>query len=299
MKLRNIVAVCLFALVAHGRAENDSLAQFGDDFWKWRAQFAPFTGDDVNRTERPGGKRDWSRASMDKRRHDLAAFETQWKKLENGSAPVAQQVDYRLLGSALARVRWELDINPGWERDPNFYLEQTLTSVVEALTVPAPFDAGRSSEILARLQNIPSILQSAQENLRNPPAPFATVAIEALSSIRPQLRKMSAALAPQTTLKPEELESATNNAADALEKFRDFLRDRLPSLPQETALGREAYLFFLKNVALYPYSPEEILAMGQQEWNRAVAFETYERERNAGTPPLKLATDTATWMKDA
>ncbi|MGI9115691.1 MAG: DUF885 domain-containing protein [Chthoniobacterales bacterium] len=299
MKLRNIVAVCLFALVAHGRAENDSLAQFGDDFWKWRAQFAPFTGDDVNRTERPGGKRDWSRASMDKRRHDLAAFETQWKKLENGSAPVAQQVDYRLLGSALARVRWELDINPRWERDPNFYLEQTLTSVVEALTVPAPFDAARSSEILARLQNIPSILQSAQENLRNPPAPFATVAIEALSSIRPQLRKMSAALAPQTTLKPEELESATNNAADALEKFRDFLRDRLPSLPQETALGREAYLFFLKNVALYPYSPEEILAMGQQEWNRAVAFETYERERNAGTPPLKLATDTATWMKDA
>ena len=212
---------------------------------------------------------------------------------------MAQQVDYRLLGSALARVRWELDINPRWNRDPNFYLEQTLTAVAEALTVPAPYDAARSSEILTRLENIPSIIQSAQENLRNPPAPFATVAIQALSDIRPHLGKMAEALLPHTTLQAAELESATNLADDALEKFRGFLQERLPSLPQQTALGRDAYVFFLKDVALYPYSPEEILAMGRQEWNRAVAFETYERERNRDVPPLKLAQNTDTWIKDA
>jgi hypothetical protein len=110
-------------------------------------------------------------------------------------------VDYRLLGSALARVRWELEINPPWQRDPNFYLEQTLTAVVEALTVPAPYDAARSSEIVTRLENIPSIPASAEENLRNPPAPFAAVAVQALADFRAQLGKMSAALLRHTSLK--------------------------------------------------------------------------------------------------
>ncbi|MGZ5565315.1 MAG: DUF885 family protein, partial [Chthoniobacterales bacterium] len=42
-----------------------------------------------------------------------------------------------------------------------------------------------------------------------------------------------------------------------------------------------------------------ILAMGRQEWNRAVAFETYERERNRAVPPLKLADNLDGWIKDA
>jgi hypothetical protein len=73
----------------------------------------------------------------------------------------------------------------------------------------------------------------------------------------------------------------------------------LPSLPDQTALGRDAYVFFLKNVALLPYSPEELLAMGRQEWNRAVAFESYERERNRDVPPLTLVKDSESWIKDA
>jgi hypothetical protein len=73
----------------------------------------------------------------------------------------------------------------------------------------------------------------------------------------------------------------------------------LPSLPKETALGRDAYVFFLTNVALIPYSPEELLAMGRQEWDRAVAFEAFEKERNRNLPPLKLAANTDSWIREA
>ena len=106
----------------------NELQKLSADFWTWRAQYAPFTGDDVNRMERPGGLRDWSGAAIEKRRADLGKFEARWKKIDAGGWPIPQQVDYRLIGSALARVRWELDINPRWKRDPNFYLEQTLTA---------------------------------------------------------------------------------------------------------------------------------------------------------------------------
>src|SRR5216110_1485953 len=184
--------VFLFALLLiNASAETESLDKLANDFWAWRAKYAPFTDDDVNRIERPGGVRDWSRSSIDRQRKDLAEFETRRKKLDANTWPIPQQVDYRLIGSALARVRWELDISPRWKRDPNFYVAQTLTPVTEALTVPGPYDAARSREILTRIENIPSILQQGIVNLDKPPAPFATVAIQALENIRPHLRQMA------------------------------------------------------------------------------------------------------------
>ncbi|PYJ47374.1 MAG: DUF885 domain-containing protein [Verrucomicrobia bacterium] len=199
----------------------------------------------------------------------------------------------------VSRVRWELDINPRWKRDPNFYIEQTLTPIVEALTTPGPYNAAQSREIVTRIENIRPILHQGEENLVNPPRPFATVAVQALENIRPRLREMAAALLTFTTLKPQELNGATDRAADALEEFRRWLQEKLPSLPQQTALGRDAYAFFLLNVALLPYSPERVLAMGRQEWNRAVSFEAFEKQRNKDLPPLKLADNIDNWIVDA
>ncbi len=300
MKLRIAAGVFFLVLIGHSlQAAPESLPKLAEDFWQWRAQFAPFTGDDVNRMERPAGRRDWSRAAIEQRAKDLTQFEARWKALSLSEGPIAQQVDYKLIGSALARVHWELEINPRWKRDPNFYVEQTLTALTEALTVPAPYNEARSREILSRIENIPAILESGAVNLENPPAPFANVAFQNLKDVRSQLAGMTKALGPATTLTQESLDNATARAAEALEKFRALLEGRLPSLPQQTALGRDAYVFFLRNVALYPFSPEEILAMGGQEWNRAVAFETYEKDRNKNVQPLKIATNIDSWIRDS
>ena len=260
--LKAVVCVAvLCGLRPSAPAQTEALGKLADDFWAWRAKSAPFTADDVNRIERPGGMRDWSRASIDQRRKDLAGFEARWKKLNPAQRPIPKQVDYKLIGSALSRVRWELQVNPRWKRDPNFYIEQTLTALAEALTIPAPYDEARSREILARIENIPSILQQGSENLANPPAPFASVAAQNLDLIRDRLRAMASALVGSTTLKPQELNAATDRAADALEKFQHQLKDKLPKLPQRTALGCDAYIWLLRKVALMPFTPEELLAM--------------------------------------
>jgi uncharacterized protein (DUF885 family) len=293
-------AVCLFGLsLGNASAETESLDKLANDFWIWRAKYAPFTGDDVNRIERPGGTRDWSRASVDRQRKDLADFEARWKKIDPARCPIAKQVDYKLIGSALSRVRWELDFNPRWKRDPNFYIAQTLTALAEALIIPAPYDEAHSREILTRIENIPPILEQAAQNLENPPAPFASVTIQALDGIRERLRKMAHALTGATTLKEGELSGACERAADALEKFQQQLKEKLPSLSQQTALGREPYVWFLQNVALMPFTPEEVLEMGRQEWKRAVAFETFEKNRNKSVPPLEILTNLNGWIKDA
>ena len=110
---------------------------------------------------------------------------------------------------------------------------------------------------------------------------------------------MSSSLVTSTTLTADKLNSACERAADALEKFQQQLKEKLPKLPQQTALGCDAYVWFLRSVALMPFIPEELLAMARQEWNRAVAFETFEKNRNKDVPPLKIASDINSWIKDA
>ena len=166
------IVLAFFASTQAVFSQGEALNKLANDFWTWRAKYAPFTGDDVNRMERPGGMRDWSQASIQTRRKDLAGFEARWKKVDATHWPIPRQVDYRLIGSALSRVRWELDINPRWKRDPNFYIEQTLTPIAEAFLVPGPYDEARSREILTRIENIPSILQQGAANLDKPPAPL-------------------------------------------------------------------------------------------------------------------------------
>lgn len=292
--LRFAVLAALVTICGHGIAKAqlpaDSDQKLSADFWAWRARYGQYTNDDVTRIERPVGvHRDWSAPAVAQQLKQLAAFDARWKKLDNKTLPVPEQVDHRLLGSALARVHWELERLCSWQRDPNFYLEQTLSPVGEALTVPAPYDEQQSREILLRLNNIPSILEQAKENLRQPPAPFAQMAIDSLAGIRDKLLTLAATLPPQTTINATEWHASAERAATALEAYRAWLERRLPGLPATTAIGRGNYIWFLRNVALMPFTPEELVARGEQEFDRAVAFEAFEVNRNRAVPPLTMA----------
>jgi len=280
------------ALVVSGVAQQarDSDERLASDFWSWRARYGQYTSDDVTRMERPlGVVRDWTAKGVEEQRKELATFDERWRKLNDPAAPVRQQVDHRLVGSALARVHWELDILKRWQRDPNFYIEQTLTPVAEALTVPGPYDEKQSREILARLDNIPAILDQAKQNLVTPPAPYAKAAIDSLADIRSKLDRVVSTLPPQTTIAAGEWQASAKRASLSLEAYRAWLQSALPALPPQAAIGKENYTWFLRNVALIPYTPEELVAKADQEWRRAVAFEAIETNRNRAVPPLVMS----------
>jgi hypothetical protein len=292
-KTRRMLALVLFFAAMPVLA--DDLPTLARDFWSWRAVTKPMDRDDVNRVARPyGWTPDWSLESIDTRRRTLALLEERLKKLADPSRPVAWQVDYRLMGSALARVHWELDFKRSWRRDPTFWVDQTVPAVADALLSPPPFGKERSEDVAIRLESIPRTLEDARAALDESAAPFARLAIEGLTGIGPKLRASMAALSP--LLQPDaraRVAQATGTAIAALDSFRAWLEARLPLLPDRTPVGRDGYLFFLRNVALVPYTPEELLLMGRQEYDRSVALEVVERQRNAGAPELPMVPDQA------
>jgi hypothetical protein len=234
------------------RLRGDQLDQLSQEFWTWRAIEQPITGDDITRIERSESwVPDWSPQRVAAYRQRLDEFETRWKKIEATKWPVARQVDYRLMGSAIARVRWELEVNPTWQRDPGFYLEQTLGAYMSLLLPPPPFSAARTRQIVATLASIAATIENGKKNLTEPAAPFAQLALDQEKDVRSQVLKSIMELKPKLDREASlGIDAAAEQAIVALESYRDWLHQRLPAMTTKTAIGRDAYLFFLQQVAV-------------------------------------------------
>ncbi len=282
-------------------ARAEALDELAADFWAWRAIYQPTTGDDIPRLGRPKDwAPDWRPETVAKIRADLSAYEARHKAIDASGWPVARVNDYRLIGSAIARVRWELDHLAAWRRNPHFYLDQAVTPIFEVLLVPHPFTSERVQTLIRLARSIPGTLNAATANLDDMRAPFARTTAAVMKDIDKQLLAVAAALAPR--LDPEDardLTEALTIAGPDLVQFAEWMETTCHLLPESTAVGREAYQFFLSEVALYPYSPEQILAMGQQEWDRSVVFENIERDRNAGLPDMPIYPDIEAQIKGA
>src|SRR6185436_6038030 len=154
------------------------------------------------------------------------------------SWPVAHQVDYRLIGSAIARVHWELNITRGQETNPGFYVDQTLGLLFLSLLQPPPFTEARSRGIVRALQSFSKTVADAKQNLAGKAIkPFAIAALEKLVAVRSRLTKVGTELGPLLSdVSPAEFNQSVSDAISALESLHDWLRGEREGMTEETAV---------------------------------------------------------------
>ena len=267
-----------------------SLQALAADFFEWRRVQQPVSGDDIPRVERPEGwVPDFSPGALDDYRERYHAYLQAVDQLDGAQWSIGNQVDAQLLKAAIERLHWELDILKLPQRNPLFYLDQTLGSIFELLVLSSPITASRAQNILLRLEHFPSTLNSARINLDQAIRPFAAAAIETLEGIDERLLAVQAALQDIFPAElGERLAAATKAAIKALENYREWLRSGLDTMQTAFAIGPHAYQWFLTHVALIPYTPGELLAQGQQAWNRSVAWDVIEKNRNRDLHEMPL-----------
>ena len=260
---------------------NNATDELGRDFWTWRAGEQPRSLDDIPRLTRPAGWLPrWSRENVERYRADVAGFESRRQSLPP-TADRAEMVDRRLLGSACARAHWELDVLRGWQTHPGFYVDQTMGVIFDLLLVPEP-DEPRIRRVVELLEHVPSVLADARLNLaESAVAEFGGVAIAQLADIETQLKAAMTALAGRAGPElADQLTGASAVAASALTDFRDWVAGSVASWRPARPIGRDLLQWFLAEVALLPWTPEEILARGRAELERAISLELFERNRN-------------------
>lgn len=288
--MKSIILSILLITTAANAQHNTGIQNLANKFFEWRKITQPSSGDDIPRVERPDKwVPDFSPQALEIYRAKYLEFAGKLKHLPRNGWSRSDSVDYLLLHSAIERVNWELNVLKLPNRNPDFYLHQTLGIVFELLLINSPITENRAENIILRLNSIPSTIKYAKQNLTEAVAPFAEIAISRLSYIDDRLYTMRDAL---NKVFPVELNARLNGAVElavmALSDYKDWLENNLPSMQTSFNVGKEGYEYFLKNVALIPYLPEELLLMGKQEWDRSVAFDIYEKEKNKFLPGLEI-----------
>lgn len=288
--MKKILLFLLFPFLIIKPQQNKHLSDFAKDFFAWKTITQPITGDDIPRIERPDlWAPDYSPVAVKNYKAKYIEFKKRLASIPIINWTRSDSVDYLLLRSAVERVNWELSVLKLPESHPEFYVAQTIGSLFDLLIISSPFTEQRAKNYLARLDAIPKIIKDAKSNLTSPIKPFAQIAIFMLKDIREKLNKTADEL---YKINPDfwkgRLHKFSADASRALESYSEWLTKKLPNMTEKFNVGRDNYNYFLKNIALVPYSPEEVLKMGKQEWERAVAFDTYEKLRNEDIPQDKI-----------
>ena len=263
---------------------NREVQDLGREFWEWRIPSSYRTPDDVPRVEHP---LDWVPAfDRDSARHRLdqaAEFRRRWDALDVSDASVPNQVDYRLIGSAISRVEWEVGILRNWERDAVMQVHQALGPAYDLMVPATPFDIDRQDGVIFQLHQVGPQLEVARDNLaRAGTAALAGAAVRLLGEIEDALPRSISELATHfDTGRRGPLAEAGVEATGQLVEFREWLRNRKDGMPHHEPVGRETFVWFLRNVALLALSPEDIVLLANREIYRNYAWEEIERNRGS------------------
>jgi hypothetical protein len=167
-----------------------------------------------------------------------------------------------------------------WKRDPAFYSTTNLgfgPKMQGAFGIPQlPLDADKAKALAAKLNAVPGALNQARANLTDARGDLARLAIvqkQVEENVFGELAASAAKLQPG-------LAAPARHAQAAAAEFKAWLESIEAGLPTHGGVGKENYAWYLKNVLLLPYTPEQVEVIGEREYQRQVAFLKIEEHRN-------------------
>ena len=237
------------------------------------------------------GVPDYSPEAMARQYAELKALQTRLRAIDDSSWPISQRVDYMVVLAEMHGFEFQHRVLQPWKRDPAFYSTTNLgfgPKMHGAIAIPdLPLDDAEAAVLANRLNAVPEALRQAKTNLTDARGDLARLGIvqkQVEVNVYGQLAEQAARLQP-------ELAAPARRAQAAAGEFKAWLESIEADLPAHGGVGRENYAWYLRNVLLLPYTPEEIATLGEREYQRQIAFLKIEEHRNRDTPmPAPIAT---------
>jgi len=198
----------------------------------------------------------------------VRTFQTdQWSKDD--------RIDWLLFRSQLERDEFFDRVMKFEETNPQIYTNECSNAIFTLLKKDYDTPRKRAVAATARLKQMPAMLEQAKQNLKQPVAVYAKLAIESARSIDPlfteSLMTLSGDLSPA---EKTELVSARDAALTSIHEFADWLEQRLPNMVAFTPMGEDNYNYFLHRVYLLPYDAKQIAMLGEAEVGRYRGLES-------------------------
>lgn len=276
-----------------------------DDFLDYKAPSA--WNANFNDPDAPDhGLVDYSAHAVAARAKNLNALRAQLNDMDVASWGRAQQSEYLAVRAQFDAEEFRLKVSRPWARDPGFYVDQLQRFAFTELPV-----ADDDKAVLDRqLAAVPAIINAARNNLDDVAGDYAALAIHNLTTSdgvghgHPYRATPPAGvigwyedlLARAETAQPE-LVPAIAEATSATEDFLQWLTLNMPEFTAQAGVGAAQYDWYLKHAKLLPYTSDDVILLGEQEWDRLFSVYALSRHRNRDQRALTPAQSAKDYAK--
>jgi uncharacterized protein (DUF885 family) len=231
---------------------------------------------------------DYRRGAVDAHVGALAGFARRLDAIPLDLLPETEKVEHGIVSANIRARQLEFEAVRSWERNPQMYAETLASSLAaQAIFDYAP-EEDRARRILSKLRQTPRLIQAARDNVKEPPAMFVKVGLDALRGVMTfidsDLPKAFRGLDDLHLL--SDLADASQEAVQAIGEYVEYLEtDLRPKAKASFRLGKERFeqkLRFDEGIAL---PVERLLAIAERELHATQdEFRAIAGRLNGGDP---------------
>jgi len=224
---------------------------------------------------------DLGRSAIDAQIRDLGGLSRRLAAIDPTRLTETERLERPVLESSLRARLFELEDIRTWERNPQHYADILATSLAgQALFDYAPL-AERARRVHSKLRQVPRFIQSARDNIKDPPGIFVKVGLESMRGtqrfIDEDLPRAFGDLGDLHLL--GDLADASAEASAAISSYAEYLeKDLAPRSKGTFRLGRERFEQKLKLDEGITLDADRLLAIAlrelahtQEEFRRAAS----------------------------
>jgi uncharacterized protein (DUF885 family) len=231
---------------------------------------------------------DFRRGAIDVHVSALAGFARRLDAIPVAQLPETEQIEHGIVASNIRSRQLEFEAVRSWERNPQVYAETLASSLAaQAIFDYAP-EEDRARRILSKLRQTPRLIQAARDNVKEPPAMFVKVGLDALRGVMTfidsDLPKAFRGLDDLHLL--SDLADASQEAVQAIGEYVEYLEtDVRPKAKASFRLGLERFEQKLRFDEGITIPVDRLLAIAERELRATQEeFRTVAGRLNGGDP---------------
>jgi len=231
---------------------------------------------------------DVSRQGIDAQVRDLGGFARRLGAIDPARLTGTERLERPALDANIRARLFELEEVRTWERSPQHYADILATSLAgQALFEYAPL-AERARRVLSKLRQVPRLIGSARDNVKDPPGIFVKVGLESMRGtlrfIDEDLPRAFGDLSDLHLL--GDLADASTEATRSIGAYVEYLeKDLAPRSKGSFRLGRDRFEQKLRLDEGLTLGADRLLSIGTRELRATQeAFRRIASRLNGGDP---------------
>jgi uncharacterized protein (DUF885 family) len=291
MRLRSthiaqVLVFAAFTLVSlNAAAEPANLVKISHEYYQWRDSVYPVSTSSLGDHRFDGRLTDYKMSEVIARRQHVSDLISQLSTVNSDGWNKDDRVDLILFRSQLESADFfGRRLNPE-NTDPQLYVNECSNAIFSLLQKDYAPHRARALSAISRLEQMPSLLRTARENLTQPVRLYAQLAIEAARG-GDDLYMVS--LMTLTDRMPSSergrLIKARDAAIKALHDYADWLSVRQAQMSDWQPMGENNYNYLLKHILLLPMDARDVEHLGEVELTRYRALEALLKDPALASP---------------